>query len=68
MAGLGKKLADKIGSLTTAAADKLAVGATAHYRVIAHEKDRVARPSAVVSATGQNPPPAPAAASAPVKA
>lgn len=37
-------------------ADKLAIGATAHYRVIAHEKDRVARPSAVVSATGQNPP------------
>jgi NADH:ubiquinone oxidoreductase subunit E len=49
-------------------ADRLAVGATAHYRVIAHEKDRVARPSAIVSATGQHPPPVPAAAPAPVKA
>jgi NADH:ubiquinone oxidoreductase subunit E len=44
-------------------ADKLPEGVTAHYRVIAHEKDRVARPSAVVSATGKPPaPPAPAPA------
>ena len=52
-------------------ADKLAVGVSAQYRVIAHEKDRVARPSAVVTATGlPTPPPAPPApaAPAPVKA
>jgi len=42
------------------AADTLTVGQTAQYRVLAHEKTRAARPSAVVSATGQNPP-APAA-------
>jgi len=42
------------------AADTLTVGQTAQYRVLAHEKARAARPSAVVSATGQNPP-APAA-------
>lgn len=47
-------------------ADKLPEGVTAQYRVIAHEKDRVARPSAVVSATGK--PPAAPAAPAPVKA
>jgi NADH:ubiquinone oxidoreductase subunit E len=45
--------------------DKLAEGVTAQYRVIAHEKDRVARPSAVVSATGK--PPAPAPATMPAK-
>jgi NADH-quinone oxidoreductase subunit E len=43
------------------AADTLAEGRSANYRVIAHEKERVAKPSAVVSATGK-PPPAPAAA------
>jgi NADH:ubiquinone oxidoreductase subunit E len=43
------------------ASDTLAEGQTAHYRVVAHEKDRVAKPSAVVSATGKAPaPPAPA--------
>ena len=48
-------------------ADKLPEGVTAQYRVIAHEKERVARPSAAVTATGKPPaPPAPAAA--PVKA
>jgi NADH:ubiquinone oxidoreductase subunit E len=35
--------------------DTLAVGVTAQYRVITQEKDRVARPSAAVSATGQPP-------------
>ena len=44
------------------AGDTLAVGASAQYRVIAHEKDRIARPSVVVSATGQ--PPAPVAPTA----
>ncbi len=43
------------------AADKLAEGVTAHYRVICHEKTRTAKPSAVVSATGKPPPPASAA-------
>lgn len=52
------------------AADTLPVGQTAHYRVIAHEKDRVAKPSAIVSATGAVAPapapvPAPAASPAP---
>jgi hypothetical protein len=49
-------------------ADKLAVGVSAQYRVIAHEKERVARPSTVVTATGQNPPPPAPAPAAPVKA
>jgi NADH-quinone oxidoreductase subunit E len=43
------------------AADTLAEGKSAHYRVIAHEKERVAKPSAVVSVTGKPPPPPPAA-------
>jgi NADH:ubiquinone oxidoreductase subunit E len=51
------------------AADTLPEGKTAHYRVLAHEKDRLAKPSAVVSATGKPPPPpAPAPAAAPGKA
>ncbi len=41
------------------ASDSLPVGTSAQYRVITQVQDRVARPSAVVSATGQ-PPPAPA--------
>lgn len=49
------------------AADRLAPGATAHYRVLAHEKARAAKPSAVVSATGAAPVPA-APAPAPAKA
>jgi NADH:ubiquinone oxidoreductase subunit E len=50
-------------------ADKLPEGVTAQYRVIAHEKERAARPSAAVTATGKpTPPPAPAPAAAPVKA
>jgi NADH:ubiquinone oxidoreductase subunit E len=51
-------------------ADKLPEGVSAQYRVIAHEKERVARPSAAVTATGKPPaPPAPPApAAAPVKA
>jgi hypothetical protein len=44
------------------AADKLAIGASASYRVIAHEKKRVARPSVVATVT------AAPAAPAPVKA
>jgi hypothetical protein len=44
------------------AADKLPEGASAQYRVIAHEKERTARPSAVVTATGKPPPPPPAPA------
>jgi len=47
-----------VGPKDQKATDTLTVGATAHYRVIAHEKERSARPSAVVSATGK--PPAPA--------
>ncbi len=42
----------KVGPKDQKAADTLAEGATAHYRVIAHEKTRAARPSVVVSATG----------------
>lgn len=40
------------------AADRLDEGVIAHYRVIAHEKTRVAKPSAVVSVTGAAPAPA----------
>lgn len=53
-----------VGPKDQKAADTLAVGVTAHYRVTAHEKERVAKPSAVVSATGKPPAPVPA----PVKA
>ena len=57
-----------VGPKDQKAADTLAEGVTAHYRVIASEKERTARPSAVVSATGApTPPPAPAPAT-PVKA
>ncbi|MBA3707588.1 MAG: NAD(P)H-dependent oxidoreductase subunit E [Planctomycetes bacterium] len=49
-----------VGPKDQKTADKLADGHSAHYRVIAHEKDRVAKPSAVVAATGKpQPPPAP---------
>ncbi len=41
------------------AADKLPEGTTAHYRVVAHERERAARPSVVVAATGKPPPPPP---------
>ncbi len=58
----------KVGPKDQKAADTLAEGVTAHYRLIAAEKDRVARPSAVVSATGAPTPPPAAPAPAPVKA
>jgi NADH:ubiquinone oxidoreductase subunit E len=45
--------------------DQLAIGATAFYRVIAHEKTRAARPTPTVSVTAVA---APAAAPAPAKA
>jgi NADH:ubiquinone oxidoreductase subunit E len=56
-----------VGPKDQKAADTLPEGVSAQYRFIAHEKARVARPSAVVSATGKPPPPppAPAAAAAP---
>jgi NADH-quinone oxidoreductase subunit E len=55
-----------VGPKDQKAADTLSEGATAHYRIIASEKTRTARPSVVVSATGL---PAPAPASVePVKA
>lgn len=58
-----------LGARDQKTADKLPEGVTAQYRVIAHEKDRVARPSAVISATGRPPaPPAAPAPTAPVKA
>jgi len=57
-----------VGPKDQKAADTLPEGATAHYRYIAHEKARVARPSAVVSATGKPPPPPPAPAAAPAAA
>jgi NADH:ubiquinone oxidoreductase subunit E len=58
-----------VGPKDQKAADTLAEGVSAHYRVIAHEKEREARPSAVVSATGAAPlPPAAPAPAAPVKA
>jgi NADH:ubiquinone oxidoreductase subunit E len=51
-----------VGPKDQKAADTLAEGTTAHYRVISHEKTRSARPSAVVSATGAAAPaPAPVA-------
>lgn len=49
-----------VGPKDQKATDTLAAGATAQYRVIAHEKERVARPSAVVTATGKPPAAAPA--------
>ena len=65
----------KVGPKDQKATDTLPEGVTAHYRVTASEKERTARPSAVVSATGAPPPPpAPApvpaatATPAPVKA
>jgi len=44
------------------AADKLPEGVSASYRVLAHQKERSAKPSAVVSVTGKPPPPPPAPA------
>ncbi len=41
------------------AADKLPAGVTAHYRVLAFERERAARASVVVAATGKPPPPPP---------
>jgi hypothetical protein len=52
------------GAKEQKAADKLPMGITASYRVIAHERERVARPSVVVAATGKPPPPPPPAAPA----
>ena len=52
-----------VGPKDQKAADKLAVGQSAQYRVIAHEKSRVAKPSVIVSATGAEP-----VAAAPAKA
>jgi NADH:ubiquinone oxidoreductase subunit E len=58
-----------VGPKEQKAADRLAIGVSAHYRVIAHEKDRVSKPSAIVPATGQPPPVSPApAAPTPAKA
>jgi len=45
--------------------DKLSDGVSAQYRVLAHEKERAARPSAVVTVTGKPPPPPPAPATPP---
>lgn len=58
-----KELAS-VGPKDQKAADKLSEGKTAHYRVTAHEKDRVAKPSAVAACTWKPaaPPPAPAGA------
>lgn len=42
----------EVGPRDQKAADKLEAGKTAQYRVIAHEKTRAARPSAVVNVTG----------------
>ena len=47
------------------ATDKLAEGFSAQYRVLAFEKERAARPSAVVTVTGKPPPPPPAPATPP---
>lgn len=55
----------KVGPKDQKTADSLPEGTTAHYRVTASEKERTARPSAVVSATGAATPPPPAAAPAP---
>ena len=58
-----------VGPRDQKAADTLPEGVTAHYRVIASEKARTARPSVVVSATGvAAAAPAPAATPAPGKA
>ena len=58
-----------VGPRDQKAADKLHEGQTAQYRVLAHEKDRAAKPSAIVNATGKPPPPPapqPGASSAPL--
>jgi NADH-quinone oxidoreductase E subunit len=47
-----------VGPKDQKAADRLAPGATAHYRVLVHEKTRAAKPSAVAVATGAAPAPA----------
>ena len=44
-----------VGPKDQKVADTLAVGQVATYRVIAHEKSRVAKPSVTVSATGAEP-------------
>lgn len=54
-----------VGPKDQKAADTLPEGTTAHYRVIASEKERTARPSTVVSATGAPTPPPPAPPAAP---
>lgn len=48
--------------------DKVPDGVTAHYRVIAQERERTARPSVVIAATGKPPPPPPAPAATPAPA
>jgi NADH:ubiquinone oxidoreductase subunit E len=58
-----------VGARDQKAADVLAEGQTAHYRVIAHEKNRTAKPSVAVTATGRAVPvPPPAAPTAAAKA
>ncbi len=62
-----------VGPRDQKAADTLPEGITAHYRVISSEKERTARPSTVVMATGAPTPvpvsaPAPGATPAPAKA
>ncbi len=51
-----------VGPRDQKAADTLPEGVTAHYRVTSAEKDRTARPSAMISATGAPTPVVPAAA------
>lgn len=58
-----------VGPKDQKAVDRIAVDGTAHYRVIAHEKERAAKPSAVAVAKWAPPPPPapqPGAASAPL--
>jgi NADH:ubiquinone oxidoreductase subunit E len=62
-AGSSWKELASVGPKDQKTADKLSEGKTAHYRVIAHEKDRVAKPSAVAACTWKPAaPPAPAPA------
>jgi NADH-quinone oxidoreductase subunit E len=51
-AGASWRQIAEVGPKDQKAADKLAAGASAQYRVVTHEKTRAARPSAVVTVVG----------------
>jgi NADH:ubiquinone oxidoreductase subunit E len=59
-AGTSWKELASVGPKDQKTTDKLSEGKTAHYRVIAHEKERVAKPSAVAVCTWKPAAPTPA--------